>query len=234
MKIYYLIFLIQLHYICTKAQNKEQKTVIKIDTLNGDVLKDNAQKTINNNYNITVRTSEEDILQAGKYLDLTKDILVYAGRNDLRIQPPLFQHGIHPLGQGPVYIPGGYEIIALKMVDGQLKISAVIRDFDDKVVAKIVNNKLISRGFNRYAGPSYFEVFDDNNIPVLQISFDSKKNRIVLNGAFNHSNGYTILSDQGMTGDTFTREKLLISTHERDSLFLLFKQRASQIKPIHE
>ncbi len=198
--------------------------------------------------NITVeefnKKYKDVALNVSKYIDTTKQIWVIVGNSPTFIYYPWLRQGhvLYPFGGGEnpsaFIIRGGENILSIKMIKGIIKISSNIIGFDAKYIAKIIDNKLIPSVniFHLYVSDSYFELFDQFDIPVLQIELIKKLNAIYIGGAFNDDFGYTIISkEKGMDSRHFPKTISLMTQSEKDSIFYYYRTEAKKnIKPVHD
>jgi len=228
------IFTIQ-GFTLSAQLKKDKNSSTRVGTLNGDIIKDKGTKnvytTINKKY---VKEESIEALAVSKYLDVNKDMLIVAGTNKVRVLARHLENGIWPFQQ-VVFMPGGEKIIFLKLVDGKLKISADIDDFEGKYIAKIRDNKLIlGKNYHRYTSDRYFEIYDDYYIPVLQIELVKNQNSIFINGVFNYDKGCYIFSNSGLITKQLKKDKFLMPPQEKDSFLKVIRETAKIIKPVHE
>jgi hypothetical protein len=186
---------------------------------------------------------KDNILKADKYLDATEDIKVICG-TDTFSRPTATQlasgYAFSPIGgKGGIHVTGidFNRIMTLKLVKGKLKISCDVYGFDGKRIAMVRENKLTTS--NKHcdldASDKYFELFDEDYIPVLQIELQRKTNSIYIGGAFCFDSGYVLISkDDGMYMRPYNRSIMTIPRPMRDSLFYDYKRRAKKIQLIHE
>jgi hypothetical protein len=146
------------------------------------------------------------------------------------------KNGSQPLGPRGLYCQGIENALQIKINDGGLKLSSKLDGFDEKFIARIVDNKLVlaDKDLHVYDSDRYFEIFDEYYIPVLQIELDKKENKITVAGAFHTPKSYTVLGDSFSHKD-FQKPKLLMTQPERGSLLNKFLEIArNSLKPIHE
>ncbi|MGC4038670.1 MAG: hypothetical protein QM764_22090 [Chitinophagaceae bacterium] len=196
--------------------------------------------------NIYNQKGKDAILNVNKYIDTSKPITIDAGANYVTgfIFIDSLKKGcvIYPLGGnsglGGIRFKGGDKVISIKMQKGKLKISSEIMGFDQKYIAKIVDNKLITSkpDYHLYVSDWYFELFDDYYIPVIQIELVKKTNTISIGGVFIDDLGYTLMSKyNGITTDRFDCPVLLMRPAQRDSALYDYIKRARHwMVPIHE
>lgn len=230
MKLFFIQLLIVVPFLKGAAQN-----IINVQHQRGDIVK---KKVVITNYNAKV---QDNILLVNKYIDTKKQIIFQCGKT-IRLATISFKqlkegYTYYPLGfNGALTIHGGENIIDMKIVNGRLKISCDVYGFDQKYIAKIVNNRLFpsKSDYHLYVSDKYFELFDEYYIPVLQVELQKETNSIYIAGAFNRKDGYTIISQKSLRSVDFTKPKLLMTQHERDSLLNDYLENTKDIKPIHE
>ena len=109
--------------------------------------------------------------------------------------------------------------ISIEIVDSRLRVSAVIRNKEGEIVAKISNNfwsvdpnpiLVYDRNYNDFA----LEVVDSDQNPVLQVIV-KEQNKILIGGLF-HSPHYTILA----TPEGISINPSTLETTEVDRIFM--------------
>lgn len=220
---YILLFYLALASKRNFAQNKE------IGHVDGDVVL--GKKTvITKNY---YEKPELTPLNVSKYIDTTRPIHIYFGSESTGVRLAQLRAGIAPIIiSDPIT---NAKILFIKMVKGRLEISSDVFDFDNKLVVKLENDKVVgSRAFSQYLSDSLLEIFDDYNIPVLQIQLLKECNCIYVGGVFGFSQGYMILSKaEGMRIHQTRNPQLLMKEAERDSARYEYLRSAKVIEPIH-
>ncbi len=204
--------------ICLFNQNLFSQ--VKVDKINGDVIMGNGKKTIVSkktiyNYNTKAKVIK---LNVSKYIDTAKKIWLNVGQNMIGLTLRQLQIGTTIADVlGPSEI--NWDILRLILIKGKLYIRADINDFDDKYIARIIDNKLVtSKNYHLYSSDRFFEVYDDYYIPVLQIELQKQNNTIYITGAFNSPTGYKIVSKEGILFSDF-KSKLLMTEEEKKHWF---------------
>jgi hypothetical protein len=184
------------------------------------------------------------VLDVGKYLDTSKQIVIVAG--SIVMEMVILRHlksdyAIYPFGgkHSPsiFVLPGGEKIISLRFHNGKLQLTSDIDGLDGKYIAKIRNNELIPSklDYHLYASDRYFELFDDYYVPILQVELVKKENAIYIDGVFAHDRGYNILSEKrGLQITQFEMPYLLMSQARKDSIIFQYKEDTKVLVPIHE
>lgn len=215
-----------------------QKDATKIGTLKGDIITDSGTKNVYNKtvYRIITEANKNKILLVNKYIDTAKPISIFFGTNKYeQITPKILRNGFSPFTGAFVLNEGG-DLLKIILKGNRLGIYSKIKSFDGKYIAIIEDNLLIPYNQRRiYASDKFFEIFDEYDIPVLQIELVKKENAIYFSGAFNHSSGYTIMNRDGFTQSLNYRiPNLYLSQGKRDSILYMYLQEAKKIRPIHQ
>jgi len=215
--------------------DKAPKGNAQIPNINGDVIKGHGTKNV---YNIVNRkpanTEENEVLSVDKYLNVHKDITISTGNVFIQLPVSELENGVLPFDRY-ISIPGGDRILYLKLVDGKLKISAEVDDFEGKYLVRIRDNKLIlAKNYHRYVSDRCFVIYDDYYIPVLHIELVKAENTIFINGVFNYEEGINFFSKIEFSQEYFKKKKFLMSTQEKDSCAGLIRETARAIMPFNE
>lgn len=223
------------------APNKVQDTnnSTNIGNMQGDIVKDHATKNVYNNQKVVVYNYINDknknaILLLSKYIDTHKTITIRTGNNDMPVEFWQFKY------EGFTAISWNEgDLINFRVNDkDQLLISTSIHKMDGTLVAKVIENKLIPipPNYRAYASEKYIEIFDDHDLPVLQIDLDKDNNTIIISGLFFSKDQCVILSKTaGATNINYPKSYLLLSHEERDVLLNKILTIAEKgLKPLHE
>jgi hypothetical protein len=188
------------------------------------------------------RSYSNFVLNVNKFIDTSKHIIVQFGSGLTIDNYPIYllKHGYElPVLDYVIISPrmtDELEILRIKLVNGHLLLSGSVNSFDQKYICRIKENVLYeSKQYHLYASDSYFEIFDDYYIPVLQIELDKAKNQIYVGGAFALKQGYIVAGKGlGCKYRIFPNPILLMRQSQRDSAFYEFLDFAKKITPIHE
>lgn len=128
------------------------------------------------------------------------------------------------------------EFFKLRFEDGSLKIWCDVPGFDSKFVAKIRNNKLITgNSFNVNSSDRYFEVFDDYNIPILQIELIHSSNSIVVRGVQHVDYGFIVYTGEKTFMFQYRKVKSKMTPPELNESLNEYQTTAKKyLFPLHE
>lgn len=111
--------------------------------------------------------------------------------------------------------PGVEDIINFKIINKKLSINSTVRSSDQKVLALVRDNKLVSsKGLYQKITDQYFQVIDDFGVPVLQIILNKMDNSITVNGVFFYDSYCYILNDGNMLVLNFPKSLLEMNANE--------------------
>ena len=218
-------YFLPIHLLC---QNTILDTVYVI---NGDYI--NGSKTVN--YIKYFDKDSSKILLLSKYIDTNKAIIFSFGTNEITIGKLELDNGFTPFSK-QIWLEDSNDYFNLRVVKGQLLLNCKVFEFDGKYVGKIANNKLYTsrKDYELYATDHYIELFDDYNIPVLQIELDKKKNTIFFGGVFNNAYNFLVITKDWAYPYKYGTNKMYLSQGRRDSLYAKYLDLAKQIRPLHE
>ncbi len=109
-------------------------------------------------------------------------------------------------------------------------INSVVKSIDQKVTAIVENNELkVSKGLYQRVSEKHFEIFDDYNIPVLQVLLNKKDNSLRVNGVFFSESMCTIISDNSIEFIPFEKPFLLMNPEEKNNAIFKILGKAKKI-----
>ncbi|MGG9961366.1 hypothetical protein [Ferruginibacter sp. SUN106] len=209
-----------------------QKTV-QVHNGKGDNVAGNKNiKNVKNIYKTyQSKGDEKNVLNFSKYIDVGREIRIVFGTNSTTVDYKYLILGFD-LGEFLDFISKGE--FKLRVSEKKLYVNAKIFAFDEKYIAVIKDNELISpEKYHITKTDSSIQIFDEYYYPTFQLQFFKKYNCIYIGGIFNTSRGYTMFSPKGTFGMT-GYNKLLLSQASRDSILLEYKKDAENIKPLDE
>ncbi|ARK10374.1 hypothetical protein A6C57_08555 [Fibrella sp. ES10-3-2-2] len=172
----------------------------------------NAEKVLI--YNTVNNSNKDKVLLVSKYINFKKPVAIRQGG-------VTYITNVKKLlrGDSIVNYMNIKNIVTLKLVKNTLSVSSKVKSIDQKLVAQVLDNKLIgTAGFSQVITERYLEVVDKYDIPVLQIILNKKLNMIEVNGVFFSDTSYVILAGDAAYSDSYPKQFLLMSDSERNAV----------------
>ena len=130
----------------------------------------------------------------------------------------------------------GHGYFRIRLDKGNLVINSEVYEFDGKLIGKITNNVLhvANPNYELHAADDFIELYDEFNIPVLQIKLDKRTNSIYFGGAINSPVGWVVITPDSVVMCAPSEHKLLLDTHSRDSMQDSYLTDARKVKPLNQ
>lgn len=194
--------------------------------------------TINLNSYYNQDKKKVDVLLVDKYLNRKKPIIIDFATNTITISPSQLQVNYSDSNYWCMFDILG-KLFELKVKNGQIRIKCDVIGFDGRYIAKVRGDTLIlGKHFHAYVSDRYFEIFDDYNIPLLQIELIKNTNTISISGVQHTDIGFNIWSDRGMLGYAYDKNrssKWFMNEHDKEAARLYYITKCNeQIKAKHE